>query len=309
MILLKSLYASLKYFLESLRYRRFIKKIEKDNEYLFIYAGGPQVGDVVYEFSCIRSFLKQEKKKICVIGDKRFEDMYTSNYAGCYDKLWLLDRKDNLRLIEWTRNNVWKYRFIGLHEQHKFINPYLCSFIDFDFMVGFFEHSWIDAAAKFAFGLNKYEITYPTVAKEDALEKLRMPKGKKRLILVPYANSAHIDIAVFEKIAARYDGKMEIYTNCFGNEKELSGTKRLACSKNDLFNICRDKDTILVGVRCGILDFIASSSDKIVCIYDKKRFAAYCDLREWNSKIINVYYGEGDDFDSLCRSIDESYGH
>ena len=306
--MLKAIKKSIYYFFDYIKYYNFISKIEKQ-EYLYIFIGGPQVGDVCYGFSCIESFLKTTNKKICIIGDKRFEEMYKNNYSEYYQKLWLVDKKTNYRIIEWTRDIIKKYKFKQMQKDKIFINPNIYFYCDFDFLNEFLDHSWIDAAARFCFGLDEYKITYPKVDEIDALEKYNIDKSKKRLILIPYANSMQFDMKMFDDLVNLYKEKFEIFTNCFGNEKELENTIRLECSKDELYNICKDKNTITIGVRCGIMDFIARSSNNIICIYNKTLFSRVANLSEWNENIVNIYYGERDNFDTLCQSINKIYGN
>lgn len=307
--ILKSFKKSIHSFIDTYRFYKFISIIKKNNEYLYIYMGGPQVGDVVYEFSCIESFLEKTTKKICIIGDKRFEDMYKNNYSEFYNKLWLIDKKNNFRFIEWTRDNIKRYYFKQMQKENLLINPYLCSYIDVDLLNEYFKHSWIDTAAKFCFNLDNYKITYPKVKQLNSFDKYNIDKHKKRLILIPYANSMKINIKIFKDLVSNYKNKYNILTNCFGEEKELEGTTRLECSKDDLYNICKDENSIIVGVRCGIMDFIANSSNNIICIYNKTYFSGHTNLKYWNDKIINIYYNERDNFDILCQSIDNIYGN
>jgi len=105
-----------------------------------------------------------------------------------------------------------------------------------------------------------------------------------------------------------------VYTNVVGNQKEIKGSKPLACSIDELYSIACDIP-LVVSVRSGILDFLIPSKVNMFVIYEKTKKIGKIDsivkknysLEEWLPKgnVCEVCMENESDEDKIINEFDE----
>lgn len=136
-------------------------------------------------------------------------------------------------------------------------------------------------------------------------------------VVNPYSCSMSFSQTLYEKICSKLKKiGFIVYTNVCGTQKEISGTRALRCSVNELFSIASEIP-LVVSVRSGILDFLIPSSVNMFVIYetwgshfntsDPKYIADHYSLKEWCPKghIYEAYMEKENDDVKILDEFDK----
>lgn len=119
----------------------------------------------------------------------------------------------------------------------------------------------------------------------------------KYVILNEFSNSASISSSFFESSVNFFISKgYDVYSNVFGDQKQVKGTKPLRCTIQELYYIAREC-SLMISVRSGILDYIINSLSDLFVIYEsiKDRYLFSLDAWQCNVRLKEVVYTSEDE--------------
>lgn len=263
---------------------RVLKKIvsrKLDEDLVIILSNS--LGDQIYGLAYVDEIkLKNPNKSIVVISSKKFS-YFLKNYVGI-DKLLYKEDLDFLTNDE--------------------IDSYICSsyasekglkYDIYNATVAFYKKCYNANNPDLLYQLRSHvfnideerkdDITYPIF---DSITELSIkPDKNKTIILNPYSNSlAGTNMLMWESIANKLNTKgYDLYTNAYGDQKTISGTKRLDCKMDEIFAICKHIKAV-ISIRSGFTDAIVSSNVDMVVIYDRvdQNWRKMHSLESWNAK-------------------------
>lgn len=320
--MVKRIYKMLSLLIRPIRLNRTIKKIEQavnaHPDTVYVLNIIPQIGDICYHFAYVKAFKEHNpNKQVVVLAHPAHQDVYSS-FADSCDRIAVLSKKACDLLAELTRTHTFKARLLHLHQEKRFINPYLYSYLDYSALRdNYFDGSLLTFIRRFAFCLDdSAEITFPQISPQwddRVLESMFSEEDGVRVIFAPYANSTKVDLELYQAIIERIKNlQLSMYTNCFGSETPLPHTQRLECSKGDLFRICNGKRVLVIGTRSGILDYIVSTEAQILSICFNGEFSRLWDLEKWNTgnvESVCVYDGKySEAVDQIVSRVEEYCG-
>ena len=223
----------------------------------------PAIGDTICGLTYINSFLSENNVEINIYGNYNQKSVIDSfnipaNYYlfNPYDKTY----KSICNII------------LNSKLSKKLLNKGIISNFNYNYdksLKKTIDNSALYQMSNYVLKLKQPFLSYPMVKEQYISSIINFYTVCDKIIIInPYSNSLNVNILIFNKIVLylRQRGFV-IYTNVFGNQKELDGTFPLRCSIEELYSICK-RIKMVVSVRSGILDYIIGTDCNIFAIFE-----------------------------------------
>ena len=268
-----------------------LAQLKKDNELIIILTGA--IGDSVYALAFLDAIKNQNKeKKIVVYGHSKWKDLLKS-YTSI-DRIEYIDSSDSdeigdIKAIYGNNRVSEKGKELGIINGNAFYYKkcYSAANPDIMYQLRTYIYNVGESAPITYHGIREgmYPINETNFGQNDF---------RKTVILNPFSGSAFMaNSEIYEEIAKLLNTRgYNVFTNVVGDQEPVLGTKPLSCSIYQLYDLCC-KCPLIVSIRSGILDFVASSNINMFVIYENcsERIKKMYHLTNWecSGKIKELY--------------------
>lgn len=299
---------NLKIFSEKIKNNFWIRKFfKKYKDYTIVWCY-PHIGDAFMAMPFVEEYKKKNNVKILVIGNQKYDYLYKIFDKNNEFNYYFCSEKDMMR-FSYNNNFSFTNSFIMKKvKENKYINNeiyYMQKFYNFKEKEGAFNYT-----KRVIYGLDEnIQIQLPKITTSRCLSK------NKYIIISPYAQSAKlINLEEYDKLISKLkDEGYDVYTNAYGQEKELNGTKRLECS---LIELCEYANSAVafIGIRSGICDMLAMLTNVNMYVFDNMYMnnAFLCLLNEVRTtNTIFEYFGTDYQlyFDDILKHLENKNGN
>lgn len=257
-----------------------MRKQKNDDEVIICLF--PKMGDSVYGLAYAEQYKKETGKKICVL--------CVENLVSFINEYKFVDRVITYKKRSLTNAYVQMFSLVRMHNKKRIKRDGLIANVP---------------PMLFYKGLTCLEVyrDYIYQVKEDIynlypriIEPITcipdFEKNKDKIVIInPYSFSQKINYGLYENIAKTLKKKGYIvYTNVIKSlgQKVIAGT--LAFDSNNMFEVysIMEKIPLVVSVRTGMLDMIASGNSNIFAVYYNKQIANRFSIKELRQKCENL---------------------
>lgn len=266
---------------------RKIKRLEneyKDFIFIFTFAG---IGDLCYSFAFLEELKKREKKKIMVF-TKRY--LYRAvSYYEAVDIVKILSDRDSVFVESFLKaKRNWKYFNDGVNGSPFY---YFSHWNRFGWEILRIPNvNYMDVQRYILYNFDDTaELTLPAVP-DISLERFDDIDYKRTIIINPYSNFLKItDSRIFDTLTDYLSLQgFIVYTNTTKNQTALKGSRRLECSLEELYGLCK-RVKLVVSLRSGIIDLMIHSGGNFIVLYSDetywdKIFRQAYTLTAWRTK-------------------------
>ena len=259
---------------------------KQDNEIVLVIRHG--MGDLLYGMSMIDGVLKKfPDKKILIIANRKYKEVIESYPAN--DRIIF-------KLQEYTKSYMRKQAnfmfFKGLPEKGWSKDVIDCIPRHYQVMLGYLIDSPRFIGTIYRLRRNIFDLPDDTPIRYHGFKPdkslISIPDFeaiKHKIVLInPYSNSMIYTKSIYEEIVGELNRRgYVVFTNVVGEQKAVEGSLPLRCDLKEIYSIACNIP-LVVSVRSGFLDLLATSGVNIFAIYDRAEYSYFsCPLHEWKS--------------------------
>lgn len=291
-------------------YLWLIKKSKKKNT-IHVLSISSAIGDNCYGLTYLKAFKDNHvESRIVLIANKKYADLFYT-YHYCYDDVIFVSPIKARRIASLYFNQYYRDKLLKLQKANLLINNYIMSYFTFDFLVATqMPFKPIEFIKTWLYHINdSSKISLPHV--NDSKVRFK----NKTIIFIPYANSTLVNVSWFTDFAKKAKVSIpdiDLFSNIHGNEQPIENTNELRCSLIDLYNLSRE-NCIIIGTRCGLMDFIVSSGVTIFPLLFENTFLHNSELSEWGFNAKDPILISNDNYnysmDLLIQEVKKIYGN
>lgn len=263
-----------------------IRAFKRNKGYVLVWIY-PHIGDMFIALPYISQYKKNHNVKIALVGNVKYKSMYEKFFG--IDKYYLLSEKNVYRFCKNNNNLLGKHYLCNKIRKGKFIsNQPLFYQKKYPYELA---SDVLDYTKKFIYKLDeKIKIEYPIISKPKKLS------NQKYVIIAPYAKSAQsIKISEYNELVCILKKRgYVVYSNVFGEEKEIDETIRLECSLEALasYTMC---SRAFISIRSGVCDMIAASTNTDLFVFFNG-YSTFASLKGYRDNGIFEYYDDLGEF-------------